>query len=99
MPHHTKGVYDGFDAPAELRKHYRRCRTLKDFIPSARFIAKADPTCPVCNRKCSDHGDAPEGYRSWRGIYSPKHRAFRVMHYVCAWTNLLKVISNMGRAS
>ena len=99
MPHHMRGVYDSFDSPAEVRKHYRRCRTLKDFIPSARYIAKADPTCPCCGRKCADNAEQPEGYRSWRGVYSPKHKTSRIMHYVCAWTGLLNAVASMGRVA
>jgi hypothetical protein len=95
MPHHHRGVYDAFDSVSEMFTHYKRCRTLKDFIPSERFIAKHDPICDCCGKKCADHGTEPEGYRSWRGVYNPRAKTFRVMHYVCAWTGLIAAISSM----
>ena len=99
MPHHLRGRYDGFDSPKEVREHYRRSRTLKDFIPSERFVRETDAICPVCRKKCLDRGDAPEGYRSWIGVYSPRFKKFRIMHYVCAWASLLRVVSEMEATS
>jgi hypothetical protein len=98
MPYHKRGVYDGFDSPAEMRRHYKRCRTLKHFKPSAAFVERANPKCPVCGKTCSDLSDASEGYRGWHGLYLPRTKSYRVMHYLCSWGALLRDVFSVRKA-
>ena len=96
MPHHFKGVYDCFDSLDEARQHYKRCRTLKDFILSDKGIQADNPTCAHCGNKLTDtpktHPDVSEGYKGNRCHYHPQRKKSICLHYLCAWESLLNAI-------
>ena len=96
----TQGVsmYDKFDTIEAAKHHYRRCRTVKHFILAA--DAAKDLKCNCCQGRVGDpppdHPDAGDGYRSNISMYLPKHKRIIVMHYLCAWGNLMQRISELS---
>lgn len=89
-PFHRQGAYDGFDRLSELAPHYRRCRTVKNFILSRSGIEAERPVCSVCRQPITP--DQPAN----RGIYYPRRsgrsRRWVIMHYECAWSALFKAV-------
>jgi hypothetical protein len=95
-----KGAYDGFDALAEVKAFYKRCRRLKHFILSPAGVLKDNPVCSVCGNLLTegpvDEPNPPEGYRSNICCYHPKLKKIACMHYLCAWSSLLNRVFAMG---
>ena len=90
MPYHKIGAYDGFDRVAEVKKHYRRCRTIKHFIFSDQAVSSHKFTCAHCRYPIT----IGSGNRCQ---YFPSINKIAVMHYVCAWENVLNHIFKKER--
>jgi hypothetical protein len=93
VPYHKHGAYDGFDSVSEAQNHYKRCRTRKHFILSD--SAAADLECSCCHALIKDgpQGKAPDpGYSGNRCEYSPSRKQVRIMHYLCAWGNVMSAV-------
>jgi hypothetical protein len=84
-------MYDQFDSLAAAKRHYRRCRTRKDFILTEKALKRIDPVCVRCRRRLSED-QAEDGYRGNRCVYLPQTKRVVVLHYVCAWENVLGAV-------
>ena len=82
--------YDTFKTPAEAKKFYKRCRTVKHFILDKAWIKKHDPVCG-CGKKMSEH-NSPPGYDGNRCKYLPRMKRIVIYNYECAWNNLLQKV-------
>lgn len=84
MPYHKPGGYDQFDAVAEAKEHYRRVRNPKarHFILSDTGVDADKPVCAHCGKPI----DTKNGNRCQ---YFPRTKKVAVMHYLCAWENVL----------
>ena len=90
MPYHKQGSYDGFDSVEEVKEHYKRVRTRKHFIFSDKAVENHSFTCVCCKKLITVKlGNRCE--------YLPKSKKIAIMHYLCAWENIMDHIY-LGKA-
>ncbi len=92
-------MYDQFDTIAAAKYSYRRCRTMKHFILTDKGVKRYKRVvCAACGENINDppkkYPDFTTGHSHSgnRCQYYPKTKKVAVMHYVCAWDNLLNHI-------
>lgn len=87
-------MYDNFKSIADAKQKYRRCRNLQHFTLADEEAHKLE--CSVCHRPMNGPAGKEtriiEGYKGNRCVYYPKTKQVTVMHYLCAWNNLLQII-------
>jgi len=97
----TLGGYGQFGSVAAAKRHYRRARTVKNFILEP--CPKRAPRCQVCGQPVNDFSGTgpdgkplhPRGYDGNRCEYLPKAKTVRAWHYTCRWDSALKQLFAM----